>query len=75
MERLFDSINFFLYFVILLYFIGYITGNADLSGVMVFSTATIVGNIIAGVVDCISNNNNAKKFDNLYIYGNKKGRR
>ena len=69
MERLFDSIvktfltpiNFFLYFVILLYFIGYITGNADLSGVMVFSTATIVGNIIAGVVDCISNNNNAKK--------------
>lgn len=83
MERLFQNIgksflvpiNFFVYLVIFLYLIGYWTGNADLSGVKVFGTACIVGNIISGILMTFTDSNNSKKFDSFYIYGNSEKRR
>lgn len=84
MQRLFLNIiksflvpiNFVLYFAILLYFIGYITGNADMSGIIIFSSATFIANILSGIFVTFADCNNAKKFDNLYIYGHSRnGRR
>lgn len=72
----FTPINFLLYFAIFMYLIGYWTGNADLSGVKVFGTACIVGNIISGILMTFTDSNNSKKFDSFYIYGNsEKGRK
>ena len=76
-DRIFDSvvksfltpINFLLYFVIFLYFIGYITGAADLSGVIIFSIVCVGGNLISGIIGGIVDSCNAKKFETLYIYG------
>ena len=84
MERFFDNIvktfltpiNFMFYFAIFLYFIGYITGNADASGMKIFTIVVLVSNLLTAIISTLTDNHNAKKFDNIYIYGSyKKGRR
>lgn len=84
MERLFQNIgksflvpiNFFVYLVIFLYLIGYWTGKADLSGVVIFSIADLFANILCGVIVTFTDRNNTRKFDSFYIYGNsEKGRK
>lgn len=68
-------VNYLLYIVILLYFIGYITGNADDSGYKLFLFVCVVGNVVSALFLTMFDRNNVKKFDNFYIYGkSKKGR-
>lgn len=83
MEKLFDNIvkafktpiNIFLYITIILYLIGYWCGKADISGFVIFSIVCVGANFIAGTIMALTDRNQSKNFDRIYIYGNStKGR-
>ena len=83
MEKLFDNIlKSFLYpinlvpgLAVVLYFFGYITGNADTSGMMVFGIAMVVANVFAGIFVTITECCKDKDFEKRYIYGHSKNTR
>lgn len=83
MEKLFENIvksflypiNILPFLAVVLYFFGYITGNADASGMMVFGTAMIVANVFCGIFVTVSEHFRDKDFEKRYIYGYSKNTR
>ena len=76
MEKLFKNIvksflnpvNILPGLTIVLYFFGYITGNADASGMMVFGIAMVVANCFSGVFMTVSEHFRDKDFENRYMF-------
>ena len=83
MEKLFDNIvksflypiNLLPFLAVVLYFFGYITGNADASGMMVFGIAMVVANVVSGIFITVSEHFKDKDFEKRYIYGHSKNTR